>query len=42
MREYGMELGSKDVTGLIKRLKEKPFSNLVFRLRHPYNIFLNI
>ena len=42
VREYGMELDKSKVSSLIKRLKEKPFSNLIFRLRHPYNIFLNI
>ena len=42
IREYGMELNKKDVSSLINRLKENPYSGLIFRLRHPYNIFWNI
>ena len=41
VREYGMELGNKDVTGLIRRLKAEPYSKLVFRLRHPYDIYFS-
>ena len=40
IKEYGQELGKKEVAGLIKELKERAFSKLIFRLRHPYEISL--
>ena len=40
IKEYGQELEKKEVVGLIKELKERPFSKLIFRLRHPYEISL--
>ena len=42
IKEYGMELSTKDVTEFINCLKENPYSKLIFRLRYPYNIFLSI
>ena len=41
IKEYGMELKKVEIAGLIKSLKEEPYSKLIFRLRHPYNIFRN-
>ena len=40
MKEYGMEFTRQEVSDKIKQLKETPFSKLIFRLRHPYEIVL--
>ena len=41
IKEYGMELSKKEVAEHIAELKRRPFSKLVFHLRHPYRIFFS-
>ena len=38
IEDYGMELTKEEIVEYITRLKSEPFSKLIFRLRHPYNI----
>ena len=42
IKEYGMELGKEEVVNYIKELKRRPYSKLIFRLRHPYNISFSV
>ena len=40
IENYGMELNKEEISEYIKRLKNTPYSKLVFRLRQPYSIDL--
>ena len=38
IEDYGMELDKNEINEYINQLKSQPFSKLIFRLRHPYEI----